>query len=372
MKTVILNLSQAFGDIIETTRVLKSIHQTLPNLEIKVKLTEGERRQILDGYLKRYGGFVSEILPLNYQIPKESKQKESEIDLTWYQDELPNHYGIHYTEAMLRTAEKQLSKILNKQITLERNVESELLFPLEKFKEEIELGKRKLEEIVQQNPNKQLIWLGTRTTGSQNRMPQSHHGNLWTDVINNLSNDFIFYEKRAPNDQPIHQEIYPKSNESLSLSAESEIIKQAEAGISVDGMQIHLAYALGNKKMLVLLGPTHPKAVIYPNTENDMLTIPDLKTFESIRNCCIACGLHGYIQISKYSQIKEIMTTRYSEFEFCPEIQKALKEKSQTSLNEAIKLHGCRALKEKEKQYDCWSLITPSKVIKKFYQLMNN
>ena len=358
-KTIIVKPSQAYGDLIETTCVLKSIHKALPNLEIKVKIAEGEKRQILEGYLKDYNGFVSELINLDYQ----HSQQELEIDLTWYQNELPNHYGFHYTEAMLKMAEKQLSENLNQEIALPRGIESKLIFPLEKFKRDIELGKRKLEEIIKEHPNKPIIWLGTRTAGSQNRMPQSYHPDFWTEIINNSSRNFIFYEKRGPNEATIHPKIYPKSGESLPLAAESEIIRASAAGIGIDGMQIHLAYALRNKKMIVLLGPTHPKAVIYPGSKSTMLTIPDLKTFENSKPCP-DIGLHGYIQCLKYSEIKKIMKIYYPNFEFNPEIQKALEENSQDKLNKAIKNLKCPT------SDCCFSQLTPQRVIEKLESLI--
>ena len=360
--TLILRPSQAFGDLIEATLVLNSIHKTLPDLEIKVKVKEDERKLILEGYLKEHDGFISELI--NFDTDYKPKQSEFEIDLTWYQDELPNHKGFHYTEAMLRMAEKQLKKKLNKKITLTRKVESELIFPLEKFEKDIELGKRKLEEIIKEHPNKPIIWIGTRTAGSQNRMPQSYHSNFWTDLINELSDSYTFYEKRAPNEPPIDSRTYPKAGELLPFAAEAEIIKASLAGIGIDGMQIHLAYALGNKKMIVLLGPTHPKAVIYPGSENTMLTIPYLVTFKNSKPCP-NLGLHGYIQCLKYPEIKEIMKKHYPNYEFHPGIQEALRENSQDKLNNAIKTLKCPT------SDCCFSRLTPQRVIGKLENLIN-
>ncbi len=358
-KTIILKPSQALGDLIETTRVLKSINKNLPDLEIKVKVKEDERRQILEGYLKVYdGGFVSQLLDIDYQ----PLSNELEIDLTWYQNELPNHYGFHYTEAMLRMAEKELSEKLSEKIFLTREFESKLIFPEEKFKQNIELGKRKLEEILEQN--KPIIWLGTRTAGSENRMPQSYHSNFWTDLIDSLSDKFTFYEKRAPNEAPIHPAVYPKPGELLPFVAESEIIKASAAGIGIDGMQIHLAYALGNEKMVILLGPTHPKAVIYPGSEKTMLTIPDLETFNNSKPCQ-NLGLHGYIQLSEYPEIKDIMKTHYPNYEFPQEIQEALRENSQGKLNEVIKKLKCPS------SDCCFSQLTVQRVIEKLESLIS-
>lgn len=356
--TIILKPSQAFGDLIETTRVLKSINKTLPSTKVKVKVKEDERRQFFEGYLKQYSGFVSELI--DYDIDYKLGQDELEIDLTWYQNELPNHKGFHYTEAMLRMAESQLLEKLNQKITLTREVESELIFPEEKFQKEIESGERKLEEILQQNPDKPLIWLGARTAGSQNRMPQNYHVNFWTDLINNLSDKYTFYEKRGPKDPQIHPEVYPKPNDSLSLVAESKIIKASAAGIGVDGMQIHLSYALGNKKMVVLLGPTHPNAVIYPGSENIMLTIPKEPIF------CPIIGLHGYISIDKYPEIKTIMKEHDQGYEFPKEIQEALEKNSQDELNKIIRTLKCPL------PNCCFSELTLEKVIEKLLKLLQN
>lgn len=362
--TIIVTPSQAFGDIIETTRVLNSIHATLPKLEIKVKVKEDERRQLLEGYSKTYGGFVSDLLDVDLlDVDYRPASNELKIDLTRYQDELPNHLGFHYTEAMLRMAEKQLSIALREQIVLTRGAESKLIFPEEKFKQDIESGKRKLEEILKQNHNKQIIWLGTRTAGSENRMPQSCYPAFWEDLIEELSDNYSFYEKRAPNEAPIHQEVYPKQGESLSLVAESEIIKASTAGIGIDGMQIHLAYALGKERMIVLLGPTHPNAVIYPGADNTILTIPDLEAFKNSVPCS-NLGLHGYIHYSKYPEIKDKMKKYYPNYEFNNEIEEALRENSQDKLNNAVKTLKC------PRTNCCFSQLTIEGVIERLESLI--
>jgi len=118
--------------------------------------------------------------------------------------------------------------------------------------------------------------------------------------------------------------------------------------------------------MVVLAGPTHPRALVRPGDEEEVLTIPSLEEYDSLSNCR-GCSMVGYstedtVQKS-YRERLEGMRSRFSpDFNFDIGIQKALESNDLDALKTAP---ACRQLNPNEHRYDCWQDLTSSKVLRK-------
>src|SRR3989344_5095347 len=357
--TIVITGTDAYGDTITSIGVIKAIYenQDLQDMRIKVKTSKGF---IFQSLLKKYGGPIDQLVDLDYQ-PQEN---EVVINLSEYLDRNPNIFGVNYLETMTLEAEEQIKQKLGKNVFLRKDIDPKINFEIVKeYQEEIEIGKERIKQLQQEFGNKPIIWLGTCTVGSKNRMPQSYepHKDFWKELVNRLKPKFILYELRAPDTPPICEGVQPLQGRDLSFIANSEIIKASIAGIGLDAMHIEWAYALGNKKIIILLGPTHPNSITYPNARKTMLTIPDLKEFENQRNFCCGCGNLGYSSFRGLNEIKELMKQRFSDFEFDKETREAFTRKDIEALkNTQIK---CRKIKIGEDLYDCLRELSVQKVI---------
>ena len=365
---IIVKPEDAVGDTIISTRLLKSLSKTFPQTQIFAAVS-GFKVDLLEGILIENGGFVSgrgisRIVERDYN----PSSNEFLIDISSYINANASLTGENYSESMFRLAEEQL-KEKGIETRLNREVSPELRFDnVPAFKEHVEKGRNKVGSIKKEYGDKQILWLGTRTSGSKNRMPQSYkpYENFWSDLIDEIGNDFVLYEIRGPGEKPIDERVEPKAGENYRFAATSEIIKNSVAGIGLDGMQIELAYALGKRKMVVLIGPTHPKANIYPGSEGDMITVPDISRFEK-GIYCRGCGNVGYSTSESFNERKSVMQERYPTFEFDKGTQKALETNSQEDWKQII---GCRKIKSGEDYYDCWKQVSVEEIASKLKILL--
>jgi hypothetical protein len=351
IETIIVRPEDAIGDTLIITRLLKSLSQTFPKIKI-VASVDKSKQDLLKGILKINGGFVnggglSAIVERDY-IPT---SRELLLDFEGYLNENQALRGENYSNSTFRLSEKIL-RDFGINIPLRRDVLNEVRFDnVAEFSEHIEMGKRRVEKIKRKHGEKPIIWLGTRTAGSTNRMPQNyvHQQNFWRELVKELKEDYTFYELLGSKDEPFSNGVeHGEGNFHFAFS--SEILRACTAGIGLDGMQIELAHALGNSKMVILLGPTHPRAVIYPDFEEHMLTIPSVVDFEKL-NYCRACGMVGYSNWTSHQEKVSIMRTRYQGFE----------------LDSAME---CRKLKKREDKYDCWKNLDVKEIKNKLTNLL--
>lgn len=364
-REIVLKISEAWGDTILATRVLKAIDQRLHS-RIKVKVSSG-RRIFLEGLVNQRGGFNGELVESSY-IPSSS---EFQVDISDYLDMPSNRNGINYSETILQLVEEQIGKQIGvKNFRLPRDVKAEIRFDEKKYEKDIETGRKKVEELKTKYGKKPIIWLGATTAGSKNRMPQNCKGkeDFWQELCDRLKEKVVFYELRARNTKPICGGIEPLEGESFSFVAESEVIKASSAGVGVEGMHVEWAYALGKPKMIVLVGPTHPAAKIYPEAKEIMLTIPSIEEVKAYKNKCWGCGNLGYSTFVGLEESRKVMTRRFPKFQFDSKTERALESKDNVALNNAkVK---CRKLKQGEHLYDCWDGLSTEKVANQIEKLI--
>ena len=126
------------------------------------------------------------------------------------------------------------------------------------------------------------------------------------------------------------------------------IIRATAAGIGIDGMQSHWAYALGKPWMVLLLGPTAASAIVYPGAEHQMLAVP-----QRMPGQCFGCGNHGYYR---------------------PRIKASLERAMSQRIGRSWRLdlsRGCRNLRGGEHRYDCWDDVTAAAVVRRFHELLD-
>jgi len=360
---IIVRPEVGIGDVIMTTAVLKSLSFSAPGIPIIVSVNEN-KKELLEGLLNENGGAIAKIVGFDYV----SERSEALIDFRGYLNLNQDLSGINYYSSLIDIARVQLRE-QDFDFSLRRNIPPEVRFDnVKRLKEEVKKGKEKVENIKEKYGDKPIVWIAPRTQGSKNRMPQSFppRKDFWHKLVDECKERFIFYELRAPEELPICDKVEPRQGESYSFAAQSEIIRASVAGIGLNGMGIQFAYALGKKKMVVLLGPTHPNAIIYKGSEKEMLTIPSLESFEN-SSYCRGCGMVGYSNIESYKKKKEVMKKRYPRFDFDFETKVAIESGNVEKLRAAP---NCRELKEGEHFYDCWKDLEVKKVVEKLESLL--
>lgn len=368
--TIVVYPSLAYGDLIMALGVIQSVHShdKLKHLSLKLAVSQA-RSVIFEAYRQGHGGFISAIVDPGYQ----PGPREFVIDLRWYQNLLPNIRGVSYLECMFQCAESALQAAWGSTIQLERLL-PQLLFPEAIFSAEQAEGRARLERIRASSPGRRILWLGTTTAGSKNRMPQCRAGKeeFWADLVRHIKaasgDEFVFYELRGPKQPPICPGVLPELGATpLSLAAESVIIGASCAGIGVDGMHFHWSLALNKTTMVLVLGPTHPQAVVYPGTETSVRTVPAAAP----AGRCFGCGFHGYFQLAVCPQVEAAMRGRCSSFEFDEMTAAAVRANKQQLLDQAIQSVGCRRLAAKETPYDCWDLVEVEPVVTALKELIS-
>lgn len=331
----------AFGEVMAFTRVLKSLLKSLPAYSLQVAV-EADKAPLLKDYEES-----SEITLVD---SFSAKPGFPVLDLTQNQDLLPNLKGFHYTEAMLRLAETQLEECWGREISLSRDTQPKISFRAAEFEDEITRGKIVAEKLLAQcslEGKQGVVWLGTSARSVNREHPVGPA--FWQAVVDKLKEHFLFYEIRPPGSEPACRGILPAVGEELgSFAATSVVIKNTIAGIGIDGMQTHFAYALGNPWMVVLLGPTDSAAIVYPGAEGQMLTVP----YGKQTSPCYGCGNHGYY--SREVQIKLIQ-------------EMSNRTGTEWQLDNQ---RGCRKLEKGEDFFDCWEPVTPDAVVKRFQKLL--
>lgn len=354
------------GDAIMLTGVLKSLESVFPNAEFSVGITENQS-SVLMGRLRKNNpnggkGLIDRILGNDY-VPS---SREISVNLQGYITRNAALKGdMTYMQAQIQLAENKL-RDFGYDVSLPRDSIPEISFDnVPEFAREVEIGRKKLDELKGKYGNKPIVVVGASSAGSANRMPQSYNPNFWEELKEILKEEVILYELHGKTRELSPEVAEPKKDESYSLAVQSEIIKGSSAGIFVSGMHIPFSYALGKQKMVILIGPTHPEAEIYKTDGNSILTVPDA----SLKlEGCRGCGMVGYDNPLSFAEKRDIMRKRFPGFEFDEMTRRAIAENNPDAIN---KSPMCRELKTGERSYDCWSYVSPSEVAKKLESLLH-
>jgi len=369
-RRIIVRPETGLGDAVMVTGVLQSIERALPDAELSVSVSQFQGA-LLRGNLKENTdptnkGRIANIRDRKY-TPKLASG-ELLIDLSGYLNGNAALTGAQtLTDSQIALAEEQLGRNGIK-VPLERGAVPSISFEnVPAYRDHIELGRKKLEQMRGDHSGKKMVWLGGRTAGSVNRMPQSYepNANFWVELVDRLRDSVVFYELRGPNDAPICDGVEPRKGESYHFAADAAIVKGTQAGVGVNGFHIEFAHALSKPNMVVVVGPTHPKSVVYKNSSGTMLTVPDANV--SLEGCR-ACGMLGYSDSESFAKRAEVMQGRFSGFEFDPETQAAIRDGDISALNGGVPL--CRKLRAGELRYDCWSGVSAEAVANKLESLL--
>lgn len=367
-KKIIVRPEAGLGDAVMLTGVLRSLEKALPDAELEVSVSKLQG-VLLQGNLKEHTnltdkGRIAKILDRKY-IPAEG---EMLLNLSGYLDGNAALTGAQtLTDSQIALAEIQLGQN-GLDIQLERGTIPRIRFDnVPEYRDHIELGRAKLEQMRGEYKGKQIVWFGARTSGSENRMPQSFepNKNFWGDLVDRLRDRVVFYELRGPSDDPICEGIEPRKGEIYHFATEAEIVKGTKAGVAVNGFHIEFAHALGKPNMVVVVGPTHPKSVVYKNSSGTMLTVPDA---DDPVVGCRACGMLGYANPESFAEKARVMQRRFSRFEFDVDTATAIRADDVSALNGSVPL--CRKLNTGELRYDCWKTVTAESVATRLETLL--
>ncbi|MBN2055100.1 hypothetical protein JW905_09265 [bacterium] len=153
------------------------------------------------------------------------------------------------------------------------------IFPIDD--EAMQEAMNELNEKRQWINGRKMVWMTVRST-TDNRNPPHE---LWIEFAERLEKSVAFVELLAPNESPMDSDSVGFLK--LSTGAMGAFMQIADAGVAVDTFGLHLAAAVGARKVVAVLGSSDPRCVCYPG--NDWVYKISDQT-----KVCQPCGNHGY------------------------------------------------------------------------------